>query len=107
MSDGDNQHAIPSHFATNDLTGIFQEIIDTYGVPAYREVRPLRHFPGTFIGLEFHAGQANPAVLTVITFPFMFGTFAGCRAGTFPMPTQPMRISLQGKCSETSAMDYC
>lgn len=28
----------PTHFALNDFTRVFQEVIDTYGVPRYREV---------------------------------------------------------------------
>ena len=41
----------------NEFTDIYQEIIDTYGVPTF--------------------GEANPALLTTITFPFLFGVMFG------------------------------
>ena len=44
-------------FKSNDLTVSFQEIVDTYGVPRYRE--------------------ANPALFTIVTFPFLFGVMFG------------------------------
>jgi V-type H+-transporting ATPase subunit a len=47
----------PTHFRTNKFTRVFQETIDTYGVPRYRE--------------------ANPALLTSVTFPFLFGVMFG------------------------------
>jgi len=47
----------PTHFETNKFTVVFQEIVDTYGVPHYQE--------------------ANPAVFTAITFPFLFGVMYG------------------------------
>ena len=40
-------------YKANAFTGIFQELVDTYGVPRYRE--------------------ANPALFTSVTFPFLFG----------------------------------
>eukprot|EP00924_Labyrinthula_sp_SR-Ha-C_P009885 snap_masked-scaffold_21-processed-gene-2.23-mRNA-1 protein AED:0.01 eAED:0.01 QI:0/-1/0/1/-1/1/1/0/774 len=51
----DNQ--IPTYFETNKVTSVFQTLIDTYGVPRYRE--------------------ANPALLSVVTFPFLFGVMFG------------------------------
>lgn len=47
----------PTYFKVNKLTATFQGMIDTYGVPRYREV--------------------NPALFTVITFPFLFGVMYG------------------------------
>lgn len=42
----------PTYFETNAFTWAFQEFVDTYGVPRYRE--------------------ANPALFTAATFPFLF-----------------------------------
>lgn len=47
----------PTFFELNDFTGPFQQIVDTYGVPRYREV--------------------NPAIFTIVTFPFQFGIMFG------------------------------
>jgi len=48
---------VPTHFETNEFTAKFQEIVDTYGVPRYKEF--------------------NPAVPTIITFPFLFAVMYG------------------------------
>ena len=40
----------PTFFQLNQITAPFQEIINTYGVPNYREI--------------------NPALFTIVTFPF-------------------------------------
>lgn len=47
----------PTFFHTNDVTGPFQEIVNTYGTPAY--------------------GEINPAVFTCVSFPFLFGVMFG------------------------------
>jgi V-type H+-transporting ATPase subunit a len=47
----------PTHFNTNKYTWAFQEFVNTYGVPRYRE--------------------ANPALFTAATFPFFFGVMYG------------------------------
>ena len=47
----------PTFFELNDFTAPFQQIVDTYGVPRYREV--------------------NPALFTIVTFPFQFGVMFG------------------------------
>lgn len=47
----------PTYFRTNVFLEPFQEIVNTYGIPVYKE--------------------ANPAVFTIITFPFLFGVMFG------------------------------
>lgn len=47
----------PTYIKTNEATAVYQELVDTYGVPNYRE--------------------ANPALLTIVTFPFLFGMMFG------------------------------
>jgi V-type H+-transporting ATPase subunit a len=47
----------PTYFKTNSFTFPFHEIINTYGVPTYKEF--------------------NPAFYTYITFPFLFGVMFG------------------------------
>ena len=48
---------VPTHFETNDFTASFQSIVNTYGVPRYKEF--------------------NPAVPTIMTFPFLFAVMYG------------------------------
>ena len=47
----------PTHFQGNEFTGSFQEIVNTYGIPTYKEV--------------------NPAVFACVSFPFLFGVMFG------------------------------
>lgn len=47
----------PTHFITNKYTVAFQDFVDTYGIPRYREI--------------------NPALFTAATFPFLFGVMYG------------------------------
>jgi len=47
----------PTFIRSNDFTAPWQEVVDTYGIPKYQE--------------------ANPAVFTTITFPFIFGMMYG------------------------------
>lgn len=47
----------PTHFTTNKFTYAYQEFVNTYGIPRYRE--------------------ANPALFTAATFPFLFGVMYG------------------------------
>jgi V-type H+-transporting ATPase subunit a len=47
----------PTFIKTNDFTGVFQQIVDTYGIPRYREI--------------------NPALFNIVTFPFLFGVMFG------------------------------
>jgi V-type H+-transporting ATPase subunit a len=49
--------APPTFIPRNALTDAFQELIDTYGTPAYKE--------------------ANPALFATVTFPFIFGIMYG------------------------------
>lgn len=47
----------PTLFKSNDFMWPFQEIVNTYGIPTYKEV--------------------NPAVFTIVSFPFLFGVMFG------------------------------
>eukprot|EP00918_Siedleckia_nematoides_P031802 GHVU01068827.1.p1 GENE.GHVU01068827.1~~GHVU01068827.1.p1 ORF type:complete len:663 (+),score=122.14 GHVU01068827.1:4033-6021(+) len=51
------QETPPTYNRTTEFTEGFQGMIDTYGVPRY--------------------GESNPALLTMITFPFLFGIMYG------------------------------
>jgi len=53
----DTSEMPPTFFRTNKYTSAFQELIDAYGVASYKET--------------------NPAVFTIVTFPFLFGMMFG------------------------------
>lgn len=47
----------PTFFKTNEFTKYFQMVVDNYAVPSYKEI--------------------NPAIFTIISFPFLFGVMYG------------------------------
>lgn len=47
----------PTYLKVNEFTSSFQEIVNTYGVPMYKEI--------------------NPALFAIVTFPFLFGVMFG------------------------------
>lgn len=53
----ESKETTPTYFKTNEFIYPFQEIVNTYGVPRYKE--------------------ANPALFTIVTFPFLFGVMFG------------------------------
>ena len=59
LSDIENEEDInpPTLILTNEFTSIPQLIVDTYGIPRYKEI--------------------NPGYFTIITFPFLFGVMFG------------------------------
>jgi V-type H+-transporting ATPase subunit a len=58
VTGNDNLGIVPPTFNKHtDISAVFQLIIDTYGVPSYKE--------------------ANPNPIQMVTFPFMFGMMFG------------------------------
>lgn len=53
----DHDFETPTYIRTNEFTSQFQAIVDTYGVPKYKEI--------------------NPTVFTIVSFPFLFGVMFG------------------------------
>ncbi|EAA17443.1 hypothetical protein YYC_00876 [Plasmodium yoelii 17X] len=47
----------PTYIKTNEFTSTYQSMVDTYGIPRY--------------------GEINPAISTIVTFPFLFGIMYG------------------------------
>ncbi|KAM7502030.1 hypothetical protein LguiB_000934 [Lonicera macranthoides] len=57
----------PTYFRTNHFTNAFQEIVDAYGL----------ELTAQFVDSVARYEEANPAVYTVITFPFLFAVMFG------------------------------
>lgn len=58
MGEFDEENYIrPTFIETNDFTWPFQEIVNTYGIPLYKEI--------------------NPSIFAIVTFPFLFGVMFG------------------------------
>jgi len=53
----DSKKEPPTYIRTNEFTDPWQSVINTYGIPRYQE--------------------ANPALFTIVTFPFIFGMMYG------------------------------
>ena len=53
----ENKLLRPTYIPTNELIYPFQEIVNTYGIPRYREI--------------------NPAIFNIVFFPFLFGVMFG------------------------------
>ncbi len=53
----EEEHKRPTFIESNDFMWPFQEIVNTYGVPLYKEI--------------------NPAIYASVTFPFLFGVMFG------------------------------
>ena len=53
----ENNRKFPTFFVINEFSSSFQEIVNTYGIPRYKE--------------------SNPGLFTIITFPFLFGVMFG------------------------------
>ena len=53
----DRSESPPTYIPSNDFFFAFQQIVDTYGIPRYREI--------------------NPTLFNVVTFPFLFGVMFG------------------------------
>lgn len=75
----------PSLFRLNEVTWVFQEIVNTYGIPTYKEV--------------------NPSVFAIVTFPFLFGIMFGdighgfvlfLVGGTICLLAEPLRRAAPG-----------
>jgi V-type H+-transporting ATPase subunit a len=70
----------PTFFFTDKFTGIFQNIVNTYGTPRYQE--------------------ANPGLFTIVTFPFLFGVMFGDIGHGFFLALASLLIILREKTFE-------
>jgi len=75
----------PTYFETNKFTYPFQEFVDTYGVPRYKE--------------------ANPALFTAVTFPFLFGVMYGDIGHGFVIFLGGLMLVLSERSMENKKMD--
>lgn len=75
----------PTHFVTNKFTYGFQEFVNTYGIPRYRE--------------------ANPALFTAATFPFLFGVMYGDIGHGLFLFTVGLMLVLNEKKNENAKLD--
>ena len=57
FSDLDIDTQPPTFFKINEFTYAFQEVVNTYGIPRYKE--------------------ANPGIFSIVSFPFLFGVMFG------------------------------
>ena len=57
ITEGHTEQKPPTHFPLNAFTGMFQEIVNTYGTPRY--------------------GEVNPGLFAIPIFPFLFGVMFG------------------------------
>ncbi|KAL3649366.1 V-type proton ATPase subunit a1 [Castilleja foliolosa] len=69
----------PTYFRTNQLTNAYQEIVDAYGVIALRleTIICLAYEELGAIQVVAKYQEANPAVYTIVTFPFLFAVMFG------------------------------
>jgi V-type H+-transporting ATPase subunit a len=67
----------PTKFKKNELLHQYQKIVDTYGIPRYKEI--------------------NPAVITSVSFPFLFGLMFGDIAHGFILFLFGLFVFLKGR----------